>query len=265
MRYRVLFAMLCAVLLATPLLWAQHGGGMAGGFGGHGGSSGGGHGFSGGAPHGGMSGVHGSPVIVGGWNGNGNGGWHGNGWNGGWHGNGWHGNGWRGNGWRGYPYSYRGYYPWWGYAGVWYPSYGWYGGFGYDYDYSDYGPDYDGPDGYAGAQPPDAYIYMTPQSSAATYASPGEAQKIQQQVDKLRAQQQGQQTSQAPESNNGTVLVYRDGYKETINNYAIVGNNVWVLNQSSAKKVPLSELDLTATKRDNEERGGDFVIPNASH
>lgn len=59
-----------------------------------------------------------------------------------------------------------------------------------------------------------------------------------------------------------TVLVYRDGHAEEVQNYAIVGKTIWIFNEARARKIPLSELDLPATRRDNEDRGIDFVIPN---
>ncbi len=235
MRGWVLVAALGAALLATPM-WAQRGGG-----GGHGGG-GGGHGFSGGggfAGHAGtVSGYHASP---------GYGGYRG-----------WGVNGWRGNGWYGYPYRYwggwRG-YPYRGYAGsYWYP--GW-GGYGW-YDY----PDYYTSDAYpAPPYPPqyDSYAYVPPSGSSASYATQDEVQQIQDEVSQLRAQQ----AQRYAEPRTTTVLVYRDGHTETVENYAIAGSTLWVFDQNHAKKVPLSDLNLPATKRDNEDRGGEFVVPNA--
>jgi len=49
-----------------------------------------------------------------------------------------------------------------------------------------------------------------------------------------------------------TVLIYRDGHAEEVEDYAIVGKTIWVFNEARAKKIPLADLDLPATKRDNE-------------
>src|SRR5271165_3317831 len=253
MKAWVLKVVVCATLLTAPA-WAQHGGGGSGG-----------HGGGGGGAHGGFGGAHG--VSGGGFGGHsGNGvriygsgyGWNGRGWNGGswgWRGNGWRGNGW---GWRGYPYRYyagwRG-YPWWGWGGYGYPGWGWYGGY---YDSS-----YDSDDGYDSsyAQQYPTYAYLPPSGSTATYATQDEVQRIQQEVNQLRAAQAQRYSDQI---HTETVLVYRDGHKETIQNYAVTGNTLWIFNENHARKVPLSSLDLNATRRDNDERGVDFIVPNAS-
>ncbi len=61
------------------------------------------------------------------------------------------------------------------------------------------------------------------------------------------------------------MLVYHDGHTEQVQNYAIVGRTMWIFSESRARKVPLSELDVAATKRDNEDRGIDFVVPVSGH
>lgn len=59
-----------------------------------------------------------------------------------------------------------------------------------------------------------------------------------------------------------TTLVYRDGHKTEVRNYAIVGSNLIDLTKSPImKKIPLSSLDLEATRRENEENGVDFHLP----
>jgi hypothetical protein len=46
-----------------------------------------------------------------------------------------------------------------------------------------------------------------------------------------------------------------------IRNYAIVGSTIWIFNEQTAKKVPLAQLDLEATKRVNADKGILFVLP----
>lgn len=59
-----------------------------------------------------------------------------------------------------------------------------------------------------------------------------------------------------------TTLVYRDGHKAEIRNYAIVGSNLIDLTKSPLmKRIPLSSLDLDATRHENEENGVDFHLP----
>ena len=58
-----------------------------------------------------------------------------------------------------------------------------------------------------------------------------------------------------------TELVFRDGHGMDIQNYAIVGDTLWVLDAGVATKIPLSELDLDATQKENHSRGVRFNIP----
>ena len=58
-----------------------------------------------------------------------------------------------------------------------------------------------------------------------------------------------------------TVLVFKDGHRQEIANYAIVGATLYDLSDGRTKKVGLAELDLTATVKQNDERGVDFKLP----
>lgn len=60
-----------------------------------------------------------------------------------------------------------------------------------------------------------------------------------------------------------TTLVYRDGHRSEVENYAIVGNTLWVFNDQRRKKIPLADLDLTATRQVNDDRGVDFPVPTS--
>ena len=60
-----------------------------------------------------------------------------------------------------------------------------------------------------------------------------------------------------------TALVYRDGHRSDVENYAIVGNTLWVFTDQRRKKIPLAELDLTATRQVNENQGVDFPVPTS--
>ena len=56
-----------------------------------------------------------------------------------------------------------------------------------------------------------------------------------------------------------TTLVYRDGHKMELRNYAIVGPDLIDLTKSPViKKIPLASLDLEATRRENEDNGVNF-------
>lgn len=59
-----------------------------------------------------------------------------------------------------------------------------------------------------------------------------------------------------------TTLVYRDGHKTELRNYAIVGTDLLDLTRSPViKRIPLASLDLNATRHENEENGVDFYLP----
>jgi hypothetical protein len=58
-----------------------------------------------------------------------------------------------------------------------------------------------------------------------------------------------------------TVLVFRDEHKQEIHNYAIVGQTLWNFNPQHTQKIPLSDLDIPATTKENEDRGVDFRLP----
>lgn len=58
-----------------------------------------------------------------------------------------------------------------------------------------------------------------------------------------------------------TMLIYRDGHKREVRNYAIVGETLYEIGGLTAHKIPLAELDLEATRRENDERGVQFSMP----
>ena len=58
-----------------------------------------------------------------------------------------------------------------------------------------------------------------------------------------------------------TVLVFKDGRRLEISNYAIVGSTLYDLSDGRARKVALAELDLPATLKQNDDRGVDFQLP----
>ena len=60
-----------------------------------------------------------------------------------------------------------------------------------------------------------------------------------------------------------TVLVFRDGHKQEVRNYAIVGQMLWDFGAKGTHKIPLSDLDLDTTRKLNDDRGVDFVLPKS--
>lgn len=92
-----------------------------------------------------------------------------------------------------------------------------------------------------------------------------EIDRLEDEVERLRveresrAQPQAQAKSEALEP---TVLVFADQHTQEVENYAIVGQALWVFSELRATKIPLSTLDLDATTRANDERGVNFHVPN---
>ena len=147
-------------------------------------------------------------------------------------------------------------WPWWGW--------GW-GGWGWDSD--SYSNNYDN--------------YLQQQAAYNQQLSlQGQLQYMQQQIAEMRQDQQAQrdyaenQSAPAPTSSAApaaskpqndappTTLVFRDGKRMETQNYAIVGNTLWLMaDNGHMQKVPLSELDREATLKSNEDRGVDFPVP----
>lgn len=142
-------------------------------------------------------------------------------------------------------------------AGFYYPGYYW----PYYYPYYDYSypvvsytsPSYD----YAGNA---AYELEITQ----------ELDRLTAEVERLREEQEGRERASAPatqlkesrqEPARPTVLVFRDKHIQEAENYAIVGETLWLFSEQRARKVPLAELDLPATQKLNEERGIEFHVP----
>ena len=61
-----------------------------------------------------------------------------------------------------------------------------------------------------------------------------------------------------------TVLVFRDQHQQEVQNYAIVGQTLWNFAPGRTQKIPLSDLDLAATEKANDDRGVTFRVPAAS-
>ncbi len=58
-----------------------------------------------------------------------------------------------------------------------------------------------------------------------------------------------------------TVLVFKDGHRQEVENYAIVGSTLYDLTGGTRHKIALSDLDLDATAKANDDRGIDFALP----
>jgi hypothetical protein len=129
---------------------------------------------------------------------------------------------------------------------------------------------------------PDPFsVYGTPSYVEQPYAVPPESnneaelsdqvQRLSQEIEDLRAQQDAIAASRLqpppppPPANpepppSPTTLVFRDGRQMSIQNYAIVSNMLWVLDERSSSKIPIADLDLDATQKINRGNGVRFPL-----
>jgi hypothetical protein len=94
--------------------------------------------------------------------------------------------------------------------------------------------------------------------------------RLEKQVDEAEASSTPQTTArtEAPQSavvdQLSTVLVFHDGHTAEVQNYAIVGDVLFDFSTGVRHKIALSDLDLDATQKQNENRGVDFHLPAGS-
>jgi hypothetical protein len=58
-----------------------------------------------------------------------------------------------------------------------------------------------------------------------------------------------------------TLLVFKDGHKVGVQNYAILGDTLYDITPGHSRKVVIADLDLEATVKENDQRGIDFRLP----
>jgi hypothetical protein len=61
-----------------------------------------------------------------------------------------------------------------------------------------------------------------------------------------------------------TTLVFKDGHQLEVNNYAIVSQTLYDLTPGHPRKIALSDLDLPATEKQNDDHGILFQLPPSS-
>lgn len=138
----------------------------------------------------------------------------------------------------------------------------WFAGFGYGY----YDPFLWGDSSYNDDWQQEQEIQFASQMNALN----SREQELRQREDELRAREEQDAYARQPQARNetpvqpvpSTVLVFRDQHQQEITNYAISGKTLWVLSDHVlTKKIPLTDLDLTATAKLNDERGVEFQVP----
>jgi len=139
--------------------------------------------------------------------------------------------------------------PWFYGYGYGYPGWDWYGDYGYYPSYySDEG--YSSDDYYA----QENQIYQQQQA---------EIDRLNEEMDRLRQERSAQTPRPSPhaeenDESDPTKLVFRDRHTEEIQNYAIVGQTLWVFTGDRTRKIMLADLDLPATRKVNLDRGINF-------
>ena len=149
------------------------------------------------------------------------------------------------------------------------PYYGYYPYYPY-YSYDPYYayPGYAYP-GYAYPGPSPAYPIAYQTSPAYDRGDDGLASvvdRLRDEVDRLRQDrydrdrvpQPPPRTEAKPIQEQTFVLVFRNGKREETSNYAVAGQTLWIFSEQRARKVPLSDLDVEATRAVNEDRGVEF-------
>ncbi len=91
------------------------------------------------------------------------------------------------------------------------------------------------------------------------------AQDEEQQVPPPAVASQSNRNSEAPSAVevtpiDATVLVFRDGHHQEVTNYAIVGQTLYVFDKRT-QKIAITDLDVAATIKLNDDRGVDFHVP----
>lgn len=144
----------------------------------------------------------------------------------------------------------------------------------YGYGYADTGDDADNAppaDQYNGGptifdrRGPGGSAYFPPTTSADSdnyraSAPPGESEHEQMQAFATPAAAPDPPPTAQPE----TVLVFKDGHQQEVENYAIVGDTLWDLSGDRRHRIALSDLNLDATVKANDDRGIDFTVPPGS-
>jgi hypothetical protein len=130
-----------------------------------------------------------------------------------------------------------------------------------------YGPGYSYP-------PPDYYPSQPATSNDDNeVALTAEIQRLSDEIQDLRDERKrDEQTQERPPASSGatlsavppsvnTIFILRDGRRITAKNYAISGQTLWILNENTARKTPLSDIDHAATEKANADNGIEIHLP----
>ncbi len=132
-------------------------------------------------------------------------------------------------------------------------SYGYPGYYAYPYygNYDDASAGYYSSDNYAGAY-----------DNQSGEMEQGKIDRLEDEVAQLREERNSARPQAKAEIRFSTVLVFRDQHTQDVQNYAIVGDTLWVFDPQKASKIPVDDLDVPATTKANDDRGVDFRLPD---
>lgn len=135
------------------------------------------------------------------------------------------------------------------------------------YSYPGYYSDYTEPAEPQPAQPPVTVQIVMPAQPPVQTASDEESRYGAHYLDQ-REQARRQPAPEAPPSEASapsdmplTVLVFKDGHRQEVRNYAIVGQTLYAMEGFTSHKILIALLDLKATVKVNQDLGLEFNLP----
>jgi hypothetical protein len=139
-------------------------------------------------------------------------------------------------------------------------SYGYPWAYGYPGFYSDY--EYPSADTtYPGYNPSASYVDPNIQYQQQDQVEQKQIYRLENEVEQLREDRARSNAAANSQPQPPTVVVFQDKHTEAVQNYAIVGETLWIFTEARARKIPLSDIDVSATQKANEDRGVDFRLP----
>jgi hypothetical protein len=154
----------------------------------------------------------------------------------------------------GYPYGYGYGWPYWGYGPDVWPV--------YDWDYGDYGG-YTADSGSAAQFQSELANQQSLNAQLEDELNAERLRRIQQDAAapaQFQARSKPAEEAEEPASPD-TVLVFRDGSRTEVQNYAIVGQTLFDFGPHGTRKILLTDLNVPATVKANDDRGVQFVLP----
>jgi hypothetical protein len=135
------------------------------------------------------------------------------------------------------------------------PYFGFYGGFYNPYPYV-WAPAYYSVPPYSTSYVEPSYVAPSPSSSEVELAY--QVERLTREVEQLRQDQANSALRQSPPAPRTPepppvpiTLVFRDGHRLSIQNYAIARQTLWVVDERMSTRIDLSDLDLDATQQAN--------------